>query len=71
MYSTSRSQRWASILLGYNFTEFGQADALSRLINSQRSPEDDTVIAAINVDGYLQRTMTMSGHTANSSEYKT
>lgn len=55
VYSTS----WlATILLGYNFTiqyqkttEFGQADALSQLIDSQRSPEEDTVTAAINVDG--------------------
>nr|VZI35612.1 unnamed protein product [Spirometra erinaceieuropaei] len=54
VYSASRLQRWATILLGYDFdirycrtTDFGQADALSRLISNQQEPEEDTVIAAI------------------------
>ena len=61
-YSASRLQRWAIILLGYDFdiqyrntTEFGQADALSHLINSQSVPDDNTVIAAINIVDDFQR----------------
>ncbi|BHF74765.1 hypothetical protein SprV_0501785300 [Sparganum proliferum] len=56
VYSVSRLQRWATILLGYDFdirycrtTDFGQADALSRLISNQQEPEEDTVIAAISI----------------------
>ena len=57
VYSASRLQRWTIILFGYDFdiqyrktTEFGQADALSRLISSQSVPDDDTVIVAINIE---------------------
>ncbi|BHF65205.1 hypothetical protein SprV_0200821500 [Sparganum proliferum] len=57
VYSASRLQRWATILLGYDFdirycrtTDFGQADALSRLISNQQEPEEDTVIAAISIE---------------------
>lgn len=63
VYSASWLQCWATILLGYNFTiqyqkttAFGQADALSQLFGSQRSPEEDTVNAAISVDGDFQCT---------------
>ncbi|BHF77599.1 hypothetical protein SprV_0602070700 [Sparganum proliferum] len=57
VYSASRLQLWATILLGYDFdicycrtTDFGQADALSRLISNQQEPEEDTVIAAISIE---------------------
>nr|VZI38266.1 unnamed protein product [Spirometra erinaceieuropaei] len=61
-YSASRLQRWATILLGYDFdirycrtTDFGQADALSRLISNQQEPEEDTVIAAISIEDGVRR----------------
>nr|VZH94510.1 unnamed protein product [Spirometra erinaceieuropaei] len=53
---------WATILLGYDFdirycrtTDFGQADALSRLISNQQEPEEDTVIAAISIEDGVRR----------------
>nr|VZI13561.1 unnamed protein product [Spirometra erinaceieuropaei] len=56
------TSRWATILLGYNFdirfcrtTDFGQADALSRLISNQQEPEEDTVIAAISIEDDVRR----------------
>nr|VZH95980.1 unnamed protein product [Spirometra erinaceieuropaei] len=62
VYSASRLQRWATILLGYDFdirycrtTYFGQADALSRLISNQQEPEEDTVIAAISIEDDVRR----------------
>nr|VZI32415.1 unnamed protein product [Spirometra erinaceieuropaei] len=62
VYSASRLQRWAIILLGYDFdirycrtTDFGQADALSRLISNQQEPEEDTVIAAISIEDDVRR----------------
>nr|VZI39324.1 unnamed protein product [Spirometra erinaceieuropaei] len=62
VYSASRLQRWATILLGYDFdirycrtTDFGQADALSRLISNQQEPEEDTVIAAISIEDSVRR----------------
>ena len=39
-------------------TEFGQVDALSRLISSQSVPDDDTVITAINIEDDFQRALT-------------
>ncbi len=52
--TANRLQRWALKLLGYDFTiehksttDFGEADALSRLISQQTTPEDTYVIAAI------------------------
>nr|VZI26728.1 unnamed protein product [Spirometra erinaceieuropaei] len=62
VYSASRLQRWATILLGYDFdirycrtTDFGQADALSRLISNQQEPEEDTVITAISIEDDVRR----------------
>ncbi|BHF76984.1 hypothetical protein SprV_0502008500 [Sparganum proliferum] len=61
-YSASRLQRWATILLRYDFnirychtTDFGQADALSRLICNQQEPEEYTVIAAISIEDDVRR----------------
>ncbi|KAK0419802.1 hypothetical protein QR680_014328 [Steinernema hermaphroditum] len=52
-YTAARLQRWATTLLGYEFnieyrrtTEFGQADALSRLIAERSMDQEDAVIAA-------------------------
>ncbi|EPB79084.1 hypothetical protein ANCCEY_01837 [Ancylostoma ceylanicum] len=57
VYTANRLQRWAATLLGYDFsiqyrstTSTGQADALSRLIASQPTTDEDRVIAAISVD---------------------
>ncbi|BHF69056.1 hypothetical protein SprV_0301209700 [Sparganum proliferum] len=62
VYLASRLQRWATILLGYDFdirycrtTDFGQADALTRLISNQQEPEEDTVIAAISIEDDVRR----------------
>ncbi|BHF72892.1 hypothetical protein SprV_0401596300 [Sparganum proliferum] len=62
VYSASRLQRWATILLGSDFdirycrtTDFGQADALSRLISNQQEPEEDTVIATISIEDDVRR----------------
>ncbi|KIH52830.1 hypothetical protein ANCDUO_17061 [Ancylostoma duodenale] len=61
VYNANRLQRWATILLGYDFsiqyrstTSIGQADALSRLIASQPTTDEDRVIAAISVDADIQ-----------------
>ncbi|BHF77080.1 hypothetical protein SprV_0502018200 [Sparganum proliferum] len=62
VYSAGRPQRWATILLGYDFdirycrtTDSGQADALSRLICNQQEPGEDTVIAAISIEDDVRR----------------
>ncbi|XP_055585260.1 uncharacterized protein K02A2.6-like [Uranotaenia lowii] len=54
LHTANRLQRWALILLNYDFeiqyistNEFGCADMLSRLIDSSIRPEEDYVIAAI------------------------
>lgn len=53
-YTASRLQRWATLLLGYDFQmkyistdSIGQADALSRLINTGKREPEDAVIAAM------------------------
>ncbi|PIO64870.1 hypothetical protein TELCIR_13484 [Teladorsagia circumcincta] len=57
VYSANRLQRWATMLLNYNFSiqyvntkDFGQADALSRLISSHTSEPEDRVIAATDTE---------------------
>ncbi|PIO73592.1 reverse transcriptase [Teladorsagia circumcincta] len=57
VYSANRLQRWATMLLNYDFAiehvntkDFGQVDALSRLIASQSSTPEDYVIANVDVD---------------------
>ncbi|PIO54818.1 integrase core domain protein, partial [Teladorsagia circumcincta] len=57
IYTANRLQRWATTLLNYNFTiqyvktsEFGQADALSRLIGSHSLEPENRVIASVETD---------------------
>ncbi|CAI5445708.1 unnamed protein product [Caenorhabditis angaria] len=57
VHSANRLQRWALILLNYDFEieyintqNFGYADALSRLIAAQQLEEEDRVIASIEAD---------------------
>ena len=54
VHSANRLQRWALVLLGYDFDiqyrqtdSFGQADALSRLISNHTTVNEDSVVAAI------------------------
>ena len=55
--TANRLQRWATTLLGYNFKirylstdKIGHADALSRLISSQRKSTEDIVISTVSVE---------------------
>ena len=57
IYTANRLQRWATILLGYDFNikyrstdKIGQADALSRLISTQHREPEDIVVAQILVE---------------------
>ncbi|CAD6200371.1 unnamed protein product, partial [Caenorhabditis auriculariae] len=57
VYSANRLLRWSLILRGYDFkieyrstTNFGQADALSRLISDDQQPTEDIVIAKAALD---------------------
>ena len=69
VYSANRLQRWATTLLNYDFsitfqssTNIGQADALSRLINTNKSHNDDTVIAAISLETEVDRVLSDAVH---------
>ncbi|CAH8547558.1 unnamed protein product, partial [Dicrocoelium dendriticum] len=62
VFTANRLQRWATILLAYDFSiqykptqQIGQADALSRLISSHPKENDDCVIAAISFEAEVQR----------------
>lgn len=57
VYTANRLQRWALMLLMYDFTieyvateKFGQVDVLSRLINQHAKPDEDYVIAAVSLE---------------------
>ncbi|CAI2321053.1 unnamed protein product [Caenorhabditis sp. 36 PRJEB53466] len=63
VHSQNRLVRWSTILLAYDFVieyvktdDFGQADALSRMIQKMPSKNEDMVIAQVEVDveGSLQ-----------------
>ncbi|KAK4468381.1 hypothetical protein MN116_000176, partial [Schistosoma mekongi] len=63
VYTANRLQRWGTTLLGYDFkikyqptTDFGQADALSRLIGPQTNQED-TLVAAVEVEAEVYRVL--------------
>jgi hypothetical protein len=57
VYSANRLQRWAATLLGYDLrieyrksTDFGQADAFSRLISSHSTPDEEVVVAGLQAE---------------------
>jgi transposase InsO family protein len=61
-HSANRLQRWALILMAYDFTiqyistnSFGYADVLSRLINQQVPPDEEFVIAAIKTESSINQ----------------
>jgi hypothetical protein len=57
VHSANHLQRWAAAVLGSDFkieyrksTDFDQADALSRLISSQSTSDEEVVVAALQAD---------------------
>ncbi|XP_062537789.1 uncharacterized protein K02A2.6-like [Armigeres subalbatus] len=57
LHTANRLQRWALIMLNYDFdiqhissNDFGCADMLSRLIDRTARPEEEYVVAAINLE---------------------
>ncbi|XP_062540847.1 uncharacterized protein K02A2.6-like [Armigeres subalbatus] len=61
VHTANRLQRWALTLLCYNFdieyvstTQFGYADVLSRLINGYVKPEEDFIIASIQLENDIE-----------------
>lgn len=71
IYAASRLQRWALILLNYDFElkyihtdSFGKADVLSRLIADYPRPEEDILIANIGTETELY-VNSIYGDTAN------
>ncbi|XP_062703979.1 uncharacterized protein K02A2.6-like [Aedes albopictus] len=58
LHTANRLQRWALSLLGFDFNveyiatdNFGYADVLSRLISNHQKPEEEYVIATVNLEG--------------------
>ncbi|XP_062709595.1 uncharacterized protein K02A2.6-like [Aedes albopictus] len=61
IHTANRLKRWALTLLGYDFdiefvstNNFGYADVLSRLISNHERPEEEFVVASLNVEPDLQ-----------------
>lgn len=61
IYTANRLQRWALTLMSYDFTikyvkttEFGSADVLSRLIETNRQPAEEFVIASVQTENDIR-----------------
>ncbi|XP_058456315.1 uncharacterized protein K02A2.6-like [Malaya genurostris] len=57
LHTANRLQRWALLLLGFDFNveyiatdKFGYADVLFRLISNHQKPEEEYIIAAVNLE---------------------
>ncbi|XP_055542937.1 uncharacterized protein K02A2.6-like [Wyeomyia smithii] len=64
IHTTNRLQRWALVLLSYDFDnihvatqDFGYADILSRLIDPRAKPDDDFVIASVQLENDVSVTV--------------
>ena len=64
VHTANRLQRWATTLLGYDFTleyipssKLGHADSLSRLIATHSIPDEDIVISSVAVDTEVERVL--------------